>query len=143
MARRSRSAVTLIELLVVIAIVGILASLLLPAILQSRSAGRKAQCAANLKQLAQATQSFHDRMNCLPVYWGAMKGGGGEVFGGWLLHLLPDLDQQAAYDRVVPYGTLAVAPNLTTVTTSTSWQDTVSSVPTGRMLPARPPSDDY
>ncbi|MFM8290973.1 MAG: DUF1559 domain-containing protein [Planctomycetia bacterium] len=141
MARRSRSAVTLIELLVVIAIVGIVASLLLPAILQSRSAGRKAQCAANLKQLAQATQSFHDRMNCLPVYWGAMKGGGGEVFGGWLLHLLPDLDQQAAYDRVVPYGTLAVAPNL--VISSTSWQDTVSYVPTGRMLPARPPSDDY
>jgi type II secretory pathway pseudopilin PulG len=132
---------TLVELLVVIAIVGIVASLLLPAILQSRSAGRRGQCAANLKQLAQATQSFHDRMNCLPVYWGAMKGGGGEIFGGWLLHLLPDLDQQAAYDRVVPYGTLAVAPNI--VTSSTSWQDTVSYVPTGRMLPARPPSDDY
>ena len=136
MARRSRSAVTVIELLVVIAIVGILVSLLFPAILQSRSAGRKAQCAANLKQLAQATQSFHNRMNCLPVYWGAMKGGGGEVFGGWLLHLLPDLDQQAAYDRVVPYGTLVT-------TTSTSWVDKVEYVPTGRERPARPPSNDY
>jgi prepilin-type N-terminal cleavage/methylation domain-containing protein len=120
---------TLIELLVVIAIIAVLAGLLLPAILQARGAGRKAQCESNLKQLAQAVQTFHHRMDCLPVYWGQMRGGGGDKFGGWAFHLLPELDQQAMYD-IVP-------ANATRGITDTRY------IPTGRMLPAIPPSADY
>lgn len=138
MIRRSRAGLTLIELLVVIAVIGVLAGLLLPAILQSRSAGRRNQCASNLKQLAQAVQSYHHRMDRLPPYWGSPNGGGGEVFGGWLLHILPDLDQQAAYDRVPARGTLAV-----TTVSNTIRIDQTESRPTGRMLPGRPPSPDY
>jgi prepilin-type N-terminal cleavage/methylation domain-containing protein len=134
MRRRLRSGMTLIELLVVIAIIAVLAGLLLPAILQARGAGRKAQCESNLKQLAQAVQTFHHRMDCLPVYWGAMKGGGGEKFGGWLLHLLPDLDQQALYDSIPATGSL---------TSGSYWDPVINYVPTGRTLPAIPASDDY
>ena len=49
---------TLVELLVVIAIIGILTSLLLPAISKARLKGIQAVCTNNLKQLSVATHSY-------------------------------------------------------------------------------------
>lgn len=124
-----RSGLTLIELLVVVAVVGILVALLLPAVIKARGAARKAACSSNLKQLGGAVQQFHHRHGSMPTYFGSMNGNGGAMYGGWLLHLLPDLGEQSLYDAL-PVASGTSIPRMRQVR--------------GAMIrPAQPASADY
>jgi len=66
---RSWSGFTLIELLVVIAIIGVLVTLIMPAVQSARESASRAKCQNNLKQLGVASQLYHDTFSCFPSGW--------------------------------------------------------------------------
>ena len=97
---------TLVELLVVITIIGILISLLLPAVQAAREAARRMQCCNNLKQLGLAVLNYENARKIFPpgaFYADAVSPGGYSqasepMKGSIFVHLLPFVEQQAMYD---------------------------------------------
>jgi prepilin-type N-terminal cleavage/methylation domain-containing protein len=97
MRRRIGRGFTLIELLVVIAIIGVLISLLLPAIQSAREAARRSQCGSNLHNLGIALANYLDTHNQFPIH--TSDDGTGHSWGH-LAHLLPFMEQQAKFDGI-------------------------------------------
>ena len=93
---------TLVELLVVIAIIGVLVSLLLPAVQAAREAARRMQCANNLKQMGLGSQNYmSSNSDKLPMgYAGKLKDGVNFNKRGVFSELLPYMEQQQVYDQI-------------------------------------------
>lgn len=105
MSPRSR-AFTLVELLVVIAIIGILVSLLLPAVQAAREASRRIKCQNQLKQLALGIENYEDSLKVFPasgivdttLYKTSYESRSGTMMS-WIVLTLPYFEQSALHSK--------------------------------------------
>ena len=110
-----QNAFTLVELLVVVAIIGLLISLLLPAIQAAREYSRRVSCGNNMRQLSLAVLNYHEALKSFPpgnicfpelseigchtlanseqdiIYCGSI---------GWPAFILPYLEQNDLYEKI-------------------------------------------
>ncbi len=116
---------TLVELLVVIAIIGVMVGLLLPAVQAAREAARRMSCSNNLKQIGLAMHNYESTFKAMPPAMFAadpsqrdmLNPGSNQPSGedddgfGFLVSLLPFVEQQGLYDFLAPNGHYGVLGN--------------------------------
>src|SRR4029077_7331001 len=118
---RRRSGFTLIELLVVIAIIGVLISLLLPAVQKVREAANRTQCLNNLKQIGLALHNYHDTYKRFPpsldyalypsasvlAWYGpnaTVPRKGYTTYWSWLAYILPFIEQDNLWNQAYAWA---------------------------------------
>ena len=95
-----RKGFSLVELLVVIAIIGVMFSLLLPAVQQVRESGRRLQCINSLKQLAIGVTNFSSSKGRMPASQEALfpsNALANQRWASWFVLISPYVDQGAIW----------------------------------------------
>lgn len=96
-----RSGFTIVEILVVIGIIGVLVSLILPAVMSARGAARRLECESRIRQFGLALHNFESNHGHLPygTIFRDLESGGTD----WIstqVQLLPHLEQSAAFQKL-------------------------------------------
>lgn len=84
-----RSGLTIVEILVAISIIGVLTSLIAPAVLKARSASQRMECQNRLRNVALAMQAFADANQRFPAAAMFATTDGNDLQGNWVVQLLP------------------------------------------------------
>ncbi|MCY2991463.1 MAG: DUF1559 domain-containing protein [Planctomycetota bacterium] len=103
-----RKGFTLVELLVVIFIIGILVSLLLPAVQAARESSRRCSCCNHLNQIGVAAHMHHNTYGHLPAGWSGYNSGGqplslGDPGWGWAARVLPFIEQSNVEKNLIDF----------------------------------------
>lgn len=96
--------VTLVELLVVLTIIAILLGLLFPAAQIMRERAREAVCKNNVYQINLAVVNFQEVHKKLP------RAGRIGKIGGWIIDILPFIEQQNLHSGISQNADVATAP---------------------------------
>jgi prepilin-type N-terminal cleavage/methylation domain-containing protein/prepilin-type processing-associated H-X9-DG protein len=106
-ARRGRSGFSLLELLVALGVIGLLVSLLLPAVQSAREAANRTICQNNLRQIGTACHNFHAVHQTLPPSMADIRNYVNVTYQGaalgpvWQVLLLPYLEQEALWQTTL------------------------------------------
>jgi prepilin-type N-terminal cleavage/methylation domain-containing protein/prepilin-type processing-associated H-X9-DG protein len=99
----SRFGVSLIEMIVALGIVGLIASLLLPAIQRAREAAARSGCLNNLRQMGMALHNYYGLHGTFPPPDSASSSAPGGQYTpmstlNWFTWILPEIDQSPLWD---------------------------------------------
>ena len=86
-----------LEAVIVVVVLFLLAGMLLPAVGTPRHVARRSQCRNNIKQIALAIHNYESANGHLPPAHIADENG--KPMHSWRVLILPQLDQQALFDR--------------------------------------------
>lgn len=115
--RQTQRGFTLVELLVVISIIGVLMSLLLPAVNSARAVARNTECRNNVKNVSSALLQYEAAKKKYPGYRGNQMRNKDFNDATWFIMILPYLEAANEYER---WQTVTSSPAGDTVLVTTT-----------------------
>lgn len=95
-----RQGFTILELIVACAVIGVLAALLIPAVMRSREAAERTECTSNLRNLSIAMLAEGDTRRRFPAAGNiGAELPQGKPYHSWVVDLLPWIEQTGIHDQ--------------------------------------------